>query len=82
MALGTPVVTTTKGMEGLDLCPGEHVLVADDPNKYAEAILALFADSALRQRLAQNARQVVQEKYNWAVVMPRFLAIIEGIPPG
>jgi glycosyltransferase involved in cell wall biosynthesis len=82
MALGTPVVTTTKGMEGLDLCPGEHVLVADDPNAFAEAILALFADPALRQRLAQNARQLVQEKYNWAVVMPRFLAIIEGIPTG
>lgn len=79
MALGTPVVTTSKGMEGLDLCPGEHVLVADDPNSFADAILALFTDPGLRQRLALNAHHLIQEKYNWAVVMPRFLAIVEGI---
>ena len=79
MALGTPVVTTSKGMEGLDLCPGEHILVADDPTAFAEAILALFADPTLRQRLALNAQHLIQEKYNWAVVMPRFLAMVERV---
>jgi len=79
MALGTPVVTTSKGMEGLDLCPGENVLVADAPAAFAEAILALFKDAALRQRLALNAQRLIKEKYNWAVVMPRFLDIVEQI---
>jgi glycosyltransferase involved in cell wall biosynthesis len=66
-------------MEGLDLCPGEHVLVADDPTAFAEAILALFADPVLRQRLALNAQHLIREKYNWAVVMPRFLDIVERV---
>ena len=30
LASGRPVVTTTKGMEGMDLTPGKHVWVADD----------------------------------------------------
>jgi glycosyltransferase involved in cell wall biosynthesis len=77
MALGTPVVTTSKGMEGLDLCPGEHVLVADDPTAFSEAIIRLFDEPGLRQRLAQNARRLLQEKYNWSVVMPRFLDLVE-----
>lgn len=77
MALGTPVVTTSKGMEGLDLCPGEHVLVADDPTAFTEAIIRLFDEPGLRQRLAQNARRLLQEKYNWSVVMPRFLDLVE-----
>lgn len=80
MALGTPVLTTSKGMEGLDLCPGEHVLVADDPGAFADAIIALFEDPGLRQRLAQNAHHLLQEKYNWAVVMPRFLDFIDRTP--
>src|SRR3990172_3847831 len=34
MALRTPVVSTTKGAEGLDAQPGVHLLVADDPQEF------------------------------------------------
>ena len=35
MALGTPVVATSKGAEGLDVIDGEHLLLADDPETFA-----------------------------------------------
>ncbi len=35
MALGTPVVATSKGAEGLDVVNGEHLLIADDPRAFA-----------------------------------------------
>ena len=65
MALGTPVVSTRKGAEGLDVTPGEDILIADEPNEFANAVLRLLADEALRTKLAANGRKLVQERYGW-----------------
>jgi len=72
MALGTPVVSTSKGAEGLDVRPGEHLLIADEPRMYAEEVVRLLGDRVLRDRLARNARRLVEERYDWARVGPRF----------
>jgi glycosyltransferase involved in cell wall biosynthesis len=77
MALGTPVVATSKGAEGLDVRHGEHILIADTPERYASAVIQLLQDAALRKRLAENAYQVVQADYDWNAVRPRFLDVVE-----
>lgn len=79
MALGTPVVATRKGAEGLDAVSGEHLLVADAPEAFADATVAILADAGLRGRLADAARDLVVRKYDQAVVMPRFLDLVESI---
>ena len=79
LALNTPVVSTSKGVEGLDFCHGEHLLIADSVQDFAEATIMLMSDQALRERLSKNARQRLLERYNWDVVMPVFLSIIEKI---
>jgi polysaccharide biosynthesis protein PslH len=65
MALGTPVVSTTKGAEGLDVEHGKHLLIADTPQTFAEAVLTLLSDPDLRFHLAANAYQLVSNKYDW-----------------
>jgi glycosyltransferase involved in cell wall biosynthesis len=65
MALGTPVVSTRKGAEGLDVTSGEDILIADGPNEFADAILRLLGDETLRARLVANGRKLVQERYGW-----------------
>jgi sugar transferase (PEP-CTERM/EpsH1 system associated) len=65
MALGTPVVSTTKGAEGLEVIPGEDILIADGPIEFADAILRLLGDRALRAKLAVNGRRLVEERYSW-----------------
>jgi len=65
MALGTPVVSTSRGAEGLEVTPGEEILVADEPAKFAEAVLHLLGDEALRTRLATNGRRLVRGRYGW-----------------
>jgi len=79
MALGTPVVATSKGAEGLDVRDGEHLLLADDPAAFARGILSLFANPALRKSVSESAFRLVKEKYNSEVVMPRFLELVERI---
>jgi glycosyltransferase involved in cell wall biosynthesis len=68
MALGTPVVATSKGAEGLDLQPGVDYLRADAPAAFAERVVELLDSAELRQKLARSARRVVEERYSWDVV--------------
>jgi glycosyltransferase involved in cell wall biosynthesis len=82
MALGTPVVATSKGAEGLAVEPDVHLLLADTPQAYAEAVLRLLRQPELRERLAANAYKLVQEKYNWPTVMPRFLKLADRVARG
>jgi glycosyltransferase involved in cell wall biosynthesis len=79
VALGTPVVATTKGAEGLDLQSEQHLLIADTPEAFARQILRLLKGPGLRNQLAENAYRLVRERYDWAIVMPRFLNLIEAI---
>jgi len=65
MALGTPVIATTKGAEGLDVTHGENILLADAPVEFAAHTLALLRDADLRARLSRNARRLVEERYTW-----------------
>ena len=65
MALGTPVVSTSKGAEGLEVIPGQHLLIADDPKGFAEACISLLTDRSMSQRLAVAARELVEARYDW-----------------
>jgi glycosyltransferase involved in cell wall biosynthesis len=68
MALGTPVVSTSKGAEGLEATRGEDILIADTPAEFADAVLRLLSDGALRARLAANGRRLVESRYGWKVI--------------
>lgn len=68
-ARGMPTVTTTVGLEGIDAIPGEHVLVEDDPERFADAVVRLIGDKELRTRLANNARKLAEQIYDQQVVL-------------
>jgi glycosyltransferase involved in cell wall biosynthesis len=63
-ACRTPVVSTTLGAEGLDVEHGRHLLLADDPDAFAGAILSLVAQPALGQRLVEPAYELVRREYD------------------
>lgn len=65
MAFGTPVVSTPIGCEGLDVRNGEHLLVTDEPERFAEHCVTLLTDGTTWQRLARNARALAEAKYDW-----------------
>jgi len=78
MAIGTPVIATSKGAEGLDSMPGKHLLLADSADSFADQVVNVLRNRELRDRLAVNGKQLVKEKYNWEAVLPRFLNAIEN----
>ncbi len=68
-ARAMPVVTTTVGLEGIEARPGDDVLVADSPEDFANAVVNLFHDKRLQRQLSANGRRLVEEKYDWQVVL-------------
>lgn len=77
MALGTPVVSTSKGAEGLTIQHGENIMIADKPEIFAEHIVQLLINDELWNRLTTGGRQLVKDRYNWPTVMPDFLGLVE-----
>jgi glycosyltransferase involved in cell wall biosynthesis len=75
MAMGRPVVSTTLGIEGLDVTDGENFLRADDADGFARAILALLEDRSMRARIAGAARRLMEERFSWSRVAAQFEAI-------
>lgn len=57
---GTPVVATRIGAAGLGVVDGEHSLIADEPEAFARACLALASDAGLADRLATRAADWVE----------------------
>lgn len=72
MALGTPVVSTRKGAEGLEVIDGEHLLLADTPEAFAAAVLSLLNDRARARALAANARRLIADRYTWTRIGQAF----------
>ncbi len=79
MAMGTPVVTTSLAIQALGVKNGEHILVADEPKQFADAVVSLMANANLRQRISANARSYVQENHNWKSIGHRLETIYEGM---
>jgi glycosyltransferase involved in cell wall biosynthesis len=75
--LRTPVIATSKGAEGLDVEHEKHIIIADSEDEFVKETIRLLNDADLRQELIDNAFQLVSEEYDWKVIMPRFLSLIE-----
>ena len=77
MALGTPVIATHKGAEGLNVHPGEDILLADEPKEMADAICAVLGADSLRARLSRGARARVENEYDWTIIGRRLVELAE-----
>ncbi|MEO0124072.1 MAG: TIGR03087 family PEP-CTERM/XrtA system glycosyltransferase [candidate division WOR-3 bacterium] len=69
MALGTPVVTTSIGLEGIEAEPNKHILVADKPDEFAKQVIRLINNSELRAKISTEARRLIEERYTWDRVL-------------
>lgn len=65
MAAGRPVVTTSIANRGLGAEPGRDVVVADDTEAIAGAVVSLLGDPERRQALGRAARRFVEANYSW-----------------
>jgi glycosyltransferase involved in cell wall biosynthesis len=77
LALGTPVVATPKGAEGLELPAGEAIEVAGEPRAFAGAVVALLEDPGRRARFSAAGRRAAAG-YAWPLAGARLRELISG----
>jgi glycosyltransferase involved in cell wall biosynthesis len=65
LACECPVVSTSIGCEGLDPTNGRHMLVADTPRSFADAVLKLINNPEEAERLGHHGRNWVVERHSW-----------------
>lgn len=73
LAVGTPVVTTSIGAEGLD---ADVIHVADAPQEFARATLALMEQGGKRREISLAGRRWVQEHYSWDQALHRLNSLL------
>jgi glycosyltransferase involved in cell wall biosynthesis len=66
MAMGKAMVSTTLGAEGIDAVPGRDILIEDQPDAFADAVIRLLAEPDLAARIGNSARQLSEARYAWS----------------
>jgi len=67
-AAGKAVVSTTVGCSGINVTPGEDILIADTPEEFANQVFRLIADPDLRKRVEEKARELIESEYSWTII--------------
>jgi glycosyltransferase involved in cell wall biosynthesis len=65
LAQGLPIVTTTLGCEGIAVQNGQHLLIADRPEDFADAILRLLNNPTFAAQLGQRGRRLIETTYDY-----------------
>jgi glycosyltransferase involved in cell wall biosynthesis len=81
MAAGVPVVSSAKGVEGLEVTPGEHFLPAETATEMVDALVAVCTDPGLRVRLAERGRALVAERYDQDAADAAVVAALRQLDP-
>lgn len=81
LAIGTPVVSTTIGAQGLDLVHDHDILLADDADTFAQQIARGLADEDLRKSLENHGISTANERFGWPAIGERLARYYETLLP-
>jgi glycosyltransferase involved in cell wall biosynthesis len=79
MAAGRPVISTTIGAEGIDICDGENIVIADDVDSFVAAIESLLDDPARAAAIGEAGRKFVEARYSGEALTRELLRFYEEL---
>jgi sugar transferase (PEP-CTERM/EpsH1 system associated) len=82
MGMGKAVVSTTVGAEGLPVTPGENIVIADEPVRFAQSVVHMIRDVDARRRIEAEARRMVVQRYDWSAVAQDFEEALRRVVSG
>ena len=69
MALGIPVVSTSKGAQGIPFTNGENILIADNSHTFKQAIIDLIKNKNLAKKISDNGKKLITTYFSDKVVI-------------
>ena len=64
LAHGLPVVATPRAAAGLEVRDGEHCLVADGPEAFAQALVSVMSEGPQARALGRRGRELALDRYS------------------
>lgn len=77
--MGKPVVSTSKGAEGLNFRNGQSILIRESSQEFVRAILQLLDKQSLAEEIGSNAKELSMKKFRWSQIITKVLKAYEGI---
>jgi len=71
MALGIPVVATSMAAEAIDAQNGREIMLADEADDFADAVLSISKNPALARHIRSEARSLIERQYAVETLAPR-----------
>ncbi|AKV66670.1 Glycosyltransferase [Microcystis panniformis FACHB-1757] len=78
LSLGLPTITTRIGAEGMGLIDHQDVLIADTAEEFAQAVIELYDNMELWQKLADNSLETIK-RYQPATVQTNLQALLSNL---
>jgi glycosyltransferase involved in cell wall biosynthesis len=75
LSMSSALVSTSVGCEGLDVTPGEHLRVADDPRAFADAVVNVLSNPESARAMGAAGRARVCSHYDWPSIARRHEAV-------
>ena len=79
MAIGTPIVTTKMGIEGIELDSEQALFIAKDEQEFVDCAVELSKNDELRAKMGANARQFITNNYNFDKINIQFSEFLEHV---
>lgn len=79
LASELPVVSTTLGAQGIAVHDGESILLADTPVAFAQAILTLLGDEAMRTQFVQKGLTILRQHYTTPVNTAQMVQLVDAL---
>ncbi|GIV66477.1 MAG: glycosyltransferase [Chloroflexota bacterium] len=65
MACGTPVIASPLAVSALNVIDGVHVLIAKNPQHYAELISKMISNPLTADQIGKSGREYVEKEHSW-----------------
>lgn len=79
LALRKAVVSTTIGAEGLNLVDQQEIILADQPEQFARAVIELLDDAQRRRSLGEKGRERVEKNYGWPAIVENLRQVYHNL---
>lgn len=79
MASGVAVITTKLGIEGIEAGTDKEFLLAETGEEFVEKLTQLFQDKNLYETITENARKLIERKYEWGEIVKQLEAVYRSV---
>jgi glycosyltransferase involved in cell wall biosynthesis len=77
MAMGKPVISTSKGAEGIDYTNGTNIIIEDNIDEYPRIISEIIENKKMLFSIGKSAEVLVHRKYDWVIYKDELQKVYE-----